>query len=234
VRDSLGNATTIERSGSGAPTAIVAPFGQRTEVTLDGHGYLATVEDPAGNQVQVTHDTTGLLRELRDPRNRVFRFGYDVAGWLVADTAPDGGVKTLDKVNGDSGYAVTLTSPLGRSTSYEVRMDGKQGEIRTVTDPAGLETQTWRTSAGEGQHPDAGRDAHGGAAGRRSPVGDGGVVPRAAAGAAAVGRLVGHHQLALDGDGRTRPIRSPCSRKPIRRRSTASSGAPSTMQPPSG
>jgi RHS repeat-associated protein len=28
-------------------------------------------------------------------------------------------------------------------------MDGKQGEIRTVTDPAGLETRTWRTSAGE-------------------------------------------------------------------------------------
>jgi RHS repeat-associated protein len=149
LRDSLGNATTIERSGSGAPTAIVAPFGQRTELTLDGNGYLSQVEDPAGNRVQVTHDSTGLLRELRDPRDRVFRFGYDVAGRLLADTAPDGGIKTLEREVGDSGYAVTLTSALGRTTTYAVGMDGKQGEIRTVTDPAGLETRTWRTSAGE-------------------------------------------------------------------------------------
>jgi RHS repeat-associated protein len=127
----------------------VAPFGQRTELTLDGNGYLAQVEDPAGNRVQVTHDSTGLLRELRDPRDRVFRLGYDVAGRLLADTAPDGGLKTLEREVGDSGYAVTLTSALGRTTTYAVGMDGKQGEIRTVTDPAGLETRTWRTSAGE-------------------------------------------------------------------------------------
>jgi YD repeat-containing protein len=149
LRDSLGNTTTIERTGQGLPTAIVAPFGQRTELTLDGNGYLAQVEDPAGNRVQVTHDSTGLLRELRDPRDRVFRFGYDLAGRLLADTAPDGGVKTLEREVGDSGYAVTLTSALGRTTTYAVGMDGKQGEIRTVTDPAGLETRTWRTSSGE-------------------------------------------------------------------------------------
>jgi hypothetical protein len=28
-------------------------------------------------------------------------------------------------------------------------MDGKQGEIRTVTDPVGLETTTWRTASGQ-------------------------------------------------------------------------------------
>jgi RHS repeat-associated protein len=149
VRDSLGNTTTIERNGQGQATAIVAPFGQRTELTLDGNGYLAQVEDPAGNRVQVTHTATGLLRELRDPRDRVYRFGYDLAGRLLADTAPDGGVKTLDRVVGDSGYAITLTSALGRTTTYATGMDGKQGEVRTVTDPAGLETRTWRTSSGE-------------------------------------------------------------------------------------
>jgi YD repeat-containing protein len=59
VRDSLDNVTEIERNGSGEPTAIVAPFGQRTELSLDANGYLDEVEDPAGNRVQLAYDSTG-------------------------------------------------------------------------------------------------------------------------------------------------------------------------------
>jgi YD repeat-containing protein len=148
LRDSLGNGTEIERSGQGVPTAIVAPFGQRTELTLDGNGYLATVEDPAGNQVQLTHSETGLLTELLDPRGHAYRFAYDTTGRLVADTAADGGVKTLARVMGDSGYAVTLTSALGRETEYAIEQLDGQVELRTVTDPAGLVTSAWRTPSG--------------------------------------------------------------------------------------
>ncbi len=41
IIDLDGNVTAIERSGTGAPTAIVGPLGQRNSLTLDANGYLA-------------------------------------------------------------------------------------------------------------------------------------------------------------------------------------------------
>ncbi len=47
VTDADGNETQIEHAG-GAPTAIVAPGGQRTELTVDANGWLSSVEDATG------------------------------------------------------------------------------------------------------------------------------------------------------------------------------------------
>ncbi len=148
VRDSLGNTTTIERNAAGRPIAIEAPFGQRTALALDGNGYLRQVTDPAGNRVVLTHSTTGLLTELRDPRDKVHRFAYDAVGRLVADSAPDGAVKTLARTVRDSGYTVTVSTEMGRSTAYAIDNLGNGAERRTVTDPAGLATVTHRTPSG--------------------------------------------------------------------------------------
>ena len=48
ITDADNNGTTIERDGNGNPTAIVAPFGQRTTLTVDGNGWLASATNPAG------------------------------------------------------------------------------------------------------------------------------------------------------------------------------------------
>jgi YD repeat-containing protein len=47
ITDRDGQVTTIERSGD-APTAIVAPYGQRTALSTDGTGYLSAITNPAG------------------------------------------------------------------------------------------------------------------------------------------------------------------------------------------
>jgi RHS repeat-associated protein len=146
LRDSLGNTTTIERDGTGTPLAVVAPFGQRTTLTLDANGYLQEVQDPGGNRVRLTHSAEGLLTELRDPRDKVHRFAYDEVGRLAADSAPDGSAKTLVRTARDSGYTVALSTVLGRTTSYSVEAIGSGVELRTVTDPAGLLTRTYRGS----------------------------------------------------------------------------------------
>src|SRR3712207_9193818 len=44
--------SSVAREGSGNPTTIVAPFGQRTTLSLDGAGYLSRIANPAGEAVQ--------------------------------------------------------------------------------------------------------------------------------------------------------------------------------------
>ena len=65
VTDGDGNITTIERDGNGNPTAIMAPFGQRTALSLDANGYLASVTNPAGEAYQMTYTADGLLTEFK-------------------------------------------------------------------------------------------------------------------------------------------------------------------------
>lgn len=148
IRDSLGNTTEIERNGAGEPLAIVAPFGQRTTLEVDGNGYLEEVRDPAGNKVELTHLSNGLLTELRDPRDKVHEFTYDEVGRLVADSAPNGGVKTLVRTVRDSGYTVAVTTSLGRVKSYAIELLGDRTKLRTVEDEAGLTTRFYETPAG--------------------------------------------------------------------------------------
>ncbi len=61
VTDGDGNVTTVERNARGEPTAIVAPFGQRTALTLDANGYFAGIANPAGETSRFTYTPDGLL-----------------------------------------------------------------------------------------------------------------------------------------------------------------------------
>ncbi len=147
ARDTLGNITTIERAASGTPLAIVAPFGQRTTLTLDANDYLQEIRDPAGNRIRLAHTPTGLLTELRDQRDDVYRFAYDTLGRLVADSAPNGGSKLLARTPRDTGYTVTVTTEMNRSSTYALDILGDRAEKRTLIDAAGFATRTWRNQS---------------------------------------------------------------------------------------
>src|SRR3989338_8823360 len=95
VQDGDGNVTTIERVGSGNPTALAAPDGQRTLVTLDANGYLAGVTNPAGESTQFASTSDGLLTGLTDPRTGLHQFTYDAQGRLIKDDDPAGGFSAL-------------------------------------------------------------------------------------------------------------------------------------------
>src|SRR5439155_14786440 len=70
ITDGDGLVTMVEREGTGKPTAIVAPGGQRTTLTLNGNGYLTSASDPGGNTVQLGYTSEGLLTSLTDPRGQ--------------------------------------------------------------------------------------------------------------------------------------------------------------------
>jgi RHS repeat-associated protein len=143
VQDANGNLTTIERDLDGNPLAIQAPGGQRTTLTAYlENGFLATIANPAEETTQFTYTSGGLLTFLTDPRSHTYAFTYDPAGRLITDNDPAGGSKTLARSSTASGYAVSVTTGLGRASDYAVQQVADGSTTRTRTDPAGLITTT--------------------------------------------------------------------------------------------
>lgn len=139
IADADGEVTTIERTG-GVATAIVGPFGQRTELDYDSNGYLDDVTNAAGERITLTTASTGLLQSMTDPRGGQYAFLYDSLGRLVSDSSAANRVQTLARLETDTSSTVTLSDNMGRATTYRLDRLGLQHERRTVTNAAGLVT----------------------------------------------------------------------------------------------
>jgi RHS repeat-associated protein len=148
LTDGDGQMTTILRDVTGAPTAIVAPSGQTTTLTLDAKGYLASITDPAAAATTLAYTPGGLLTELTDPLGHAHTFGYDSAGRLVLDQDPAGGAKSLVRAVDASGAHVTVTTALGRTSSYLVADLATGDQSRASTLPGGLGASLHRSASG--------------------------------------------------------------------------------------
>ncbi|WP_157376683.1 RHS repeat-associated core domain-containing protein [Anaeromyxobacter sp. K] len=148
VTDRDGQVTRIERGG-GVPTAIVAPHGQRTALTVDANGYLASIVNPKGESRHYVYDANGLMQTYMDPRGLAHAFEHDALGRLVLDTNPAGGSKTLSRTDRPGGYAVSVTTALGRTTVHDVQGVSAGQEVRTLTRPDGTGTTTTASARGE-------------------------------------------------------------------------------------
>lgn len=152
LKDGTGNITTIQRDGTGTPTAIVGPFGQQTGLTLDGAGYLRQVTDPGGITTKLYHRGTGLgsglLDSLVDPAGLKHAFAYDTAGRLLQDNHPAGLQQTLVRTERDTGYTVVRTTAMGRATKYRVDLLESNDEQWDIEDPAGFITRTLKRRNG--------------------------------------------------------------------------------------
>jgi RHS repeat-associated protein len=137
ITDANNNVTTIQRNANGIPTAIIAPFGQKTLLALDANGFLRQVTDPAGHVTKLTNSSLGLLSTMTDANGDVFKFVYDSNGRLTKDTDPVGGVINLARVESASGPTVTKTTALGRASSYQTAFSS------TATQTSQLFTDTW-------------------------------------------------------------------------------------------
>ncbi len=143
VTDADDRVTRIERDGTGRPTAIVAPGGQRTVLAVDDKERMARIQDPAGKATQLGYDAAGRLASLIDRRGGRHEFGYDEGGRLVRDEAPNGKAQTLSRTETDNGYRVTHTTPEGRRSTWEVGLRPDGDAFLEVTDPSGAKTVSW-------------------------------------------------------------------------------------------
>ncbi|HEX6911664.1 MAG TPA: hypothetical protein VF142_14780, partial [Longimicrobium sp.] len=144
VRDADGLETRIERNADGVPTAVVSPFGQRTELEVDAGGWLARIENAAGEAVELSHSADGLLTGLTDPRGNAYAYTYDALGRLVRDEDPLGGFQALARTLTPRGYEVRRTTAGGRTTVYGAADLPTEARERVTTSPAGLSTTTVR------------------------------------------------------------------------------------------
>ncbi|MHB1012925.1 MAG: RHS repeat domain-containing protein [Desulfobacteria bacterium] len=138
VTDADNNVMLIERDGSGNPTTIVAPGGQRTVLILDSNGYLGTVSDPGGNTTHFTYTPDGLMTGMTDPNGNPHGFTYDGQGRLSRDDDPEGGFTTLARNDlSASSYLVTAGTAMGRSTGYLVERSSTGASRWMNTYPSG-------------------------------------------------------------------------------------------------
>ena len=138
VTDASGNVTTIQRSGSEQATAIVAPFGQTTSLAMDSNNFLAQVTDPAGATAKFSNDNGGLITSRVDWNGNISNYTYDGLGRLTQDSDSAGGSTTLSRTDSGSGYSVTTTTAVGRTSTFQVTT-GVLVEELTNTWPSGLQ-----------------------------------------------------------------------------------------------
>jgi RHS repeat-associated protein len=139
--------TVIERDAQGEPTAIVGPYGHRTELVIGSSGLLEQVIDPSGAVTEMTYEPGGLMATFTNQNGHTASFQYDPDGRLVHHEDAAGSDTTLDRADLEIGEDVTFTSPLGRQTRAQRSYDDQNVETRTTTNEAGLTVTNTRDKA---------------------------------------------------------------------------------------
>ena len=144
AEDAFGNVLTIERTTDGTATAIVAPFGQRTDLQFDASGYLREARralEFGSERVELTMDAAGLLRSLKTPKDQLYSYLYDPEGRLERVADPEQGELVLGFQTTSLGHKVTLTTAENRVSSTEVSFLPNREIRQVVTAPTGKQVE---------------------------------------------------------------------------------------------
>ncbi len=145
ITDAYNNVTTILHDSNGKPTKIDAPFGQKTTLGVDSNGFLTPISDPSGYAYGFTYSAGGLMAVLTDPRHNNYIYTFDSSTGRLTDAKnPLPGNDTAYTRSSDpSGdYAVSITTDLGRNSSYAIHYLPTGQRQQTYTNPAGQQTVT--------------------------------------------------------------------------------------------
>jgi RHS repeat-associated protein len=141
--------THIERDANGKATAIISPYGVRTQLNLDSLGYLLQATNPASESNQFTYTSGGLMTSKTDARGNTYHYDYDSLGYLTKDMDPVGGYTNITRMYdpdsvgaGTSGYTVTAITAMGKTTKYRAEKLATGVRRFINTDANGLKTIT--------------------------------------------------------------------------------------------
>jgi RHS repeat-associated protein len=140
VTDRNGSVVQVERDADGAPTAIVAPTGQRLELALTD-GYVTGITRPDDRQLGFTYTGGGLLERITHPGGDETTFQYDGSGRVTGRTRPTGGQDDLVQQAIENGRRLTHLTPEMRETTVDVERTAAGRRITTqCCNTAGTET----------------------------------------------------------------------------------------------
>ncbi|MBP9825667.1 MAG: hypothetical protein KBF21_15675, partial [Thermoanaerobaculia bacterium] len=164
ITDGNGNVTSVVRTPSGDPTAIVGPYGQSTSVTLDANGYLQRIENEAGHSWSTEMSLLGLLTSVTDPNEHSTTFSFNGLGRAEGETDAVLGEKKLLRLMLEPNrffpqYTVKYTSPEDRVERFTVwRWRNGRNRWHTVHADLGQTIQTYTVDGNDGRrstvHPD--------------------------------------------------------------------------------
>jgi RHS repeat-associated protein len=141
IKDAFDNEISIQRDGSGIPTAITSPDGLRTQLIIDENNRLTSVSYADGAVYRFEYDDGGLMTTKIDPEGNRFIHVFDPLGRLMRAEDEEGGAWEYSRVvyqNSDIESEV-LTAE-GNLTSYLDHRDGLSGFTSRIVDPSGGET----------------------------------------------------------------------------------------------
>lgn len=155
INDRFDNIITIERDGSGNPTAIISPYGHRTELTIDDAGNLTNIQFEDSTDYSFAYTSKGLMTSKTDPRSLISTHVFDDYGRVIRTEDPENGIWILERnAYTDGSVNSTITSSEGNTKSHlATREPGginrsistyPDGDIKTIVrDNQGLDiTQT--------------------------------------------------------------------------------------------
>ncbi len=151
VTDAVGKITKIEHDALGKPTALIAPYGERTEFTTDDQGFLTSATNSLGETYRMAYSVDGLLASFQTPNGNQSKFAYDDRGRLLSDTDAAGATVTLAKTETADGYQATFSSALSHDTVHEVQFLPTGDFQRTDTLPDSTQTVTLKKTDGTTQ-----------------------------------------------------------------------------------
>ncbi len=149
LTDQFGNTTTIQRDGSGLPTAIVSPDGVTSGLTIDANNHLTRITYPNGSFYDFEYTSDGLMTAEVEPEGNRFEHLFDANGKLTDSTDEEGGHWQLSRsafANGD--ILTEVLTGEGNRTSYLDHTYSTDAYTSTITGPTGAETLFNRSADG--------------------------------------------------------------------------------------
>ncbi len=148
VTDADGILTTITRDAAGKSVALSGPpqQGAITKIALNDSGLASKFINPAGETTTLVYETAqakhGLLSKLIQPSGDISTFAWDDRGRLQKDTNAAGQYKQLatNETVAENKAVTTVTTNLGRVTTYDTKHNPDGSSERKTVTPAGLLT----------------------------------------------------------------------------------------------